>query len=238
VAKKRRGLGVASGEHYALLPREVLESAAYHAAPDWSRSVLIALAVQYTGTRNGSLALPVAEASALGVRQTWQLYAGLSLLDKCSLISCTRRGRLEQGKKLASLFALTWRGIDEPRDGVTYDAGTRVCPVPSHAWAKWTRPADWDATVRVIVDRARGSGSRKRARDRLVKLSQQTEIPDTTAVGSGRPHTGGTGNVQIVPTPGVKETRITVPTPGVSSEISGRGAACRPCRLAPLADIA
>lgn len=114
------------GERYALIPRDVMESDAYRALPDWCVRVLVALAVQYYGSRNGSLALPVAEAQRLGVRQPWRLYAGLRILEAAELIVCTRRGHLSRGTRHASVYAITWKQIDEPAAGITYDAGVSV----------------------------------------------------------------------------------------------------------------
>ena len=55
--RDRKGLQVGRGERYALLLREVAESAAYNSLPDWARTVLMALLLQYTGKNNGGLAL-------------------------------------------------------------------------------------------------------------------------------------------------------------------------------------
>ena len=152
-------LGMQRGERYALIPREVIESAAYLALTDWARAVLIALLAQYNGANNGMLALPFSQAKLLGISHQWKLYAGLRLLEASDLILCTRHGHLEGGTKLPSFYAVTWRGIDEPKDGMTYDGTVGVCPVPSHAWAKWERPANWDQEVRAITQRMRGKAA-------------------------------------------------------------------------------
>lgn len=202
---------MASGERYVLISREVLESTAYHATPHYARSVLLALAAQYYGSRNGSLALPIAEAATLGVRQSWHVYAGLRILCDCDLIVCTRRGHLERGLRLASMYALTWRGIDEPATGISYDAGISVCPIPTHIWARWTLPADWDARVRTIVDAARGAGNRDRQRQRMRKVLGRVSPPH---VGDGRTHGVGTELVPVVPTCGDQEPRTSYPQCG------------------------
>ena len=150
-------LGVAHGERYALLPREVLESEAYRALPPPAVVVLLALAVQYYGTRNGSLALTWADAPALGVRSQAQLYGCLRILEAADLIHCTRRGLLRGGRQLPNLWALSWRPIDEAAAGVTYDTGTSISPTPTNAWARWKKPADWDEIVRTIRRRAKGT---------------------------------------------------------------------------------
>jgi hypothetical protein len=146
------------GERYALIPREVMESEAYRALPPYAVLVLLALAVQYIGSRNGSLALPWTEAARLGVRTQAQLYGGLQLLQAVQLIACTRRGHLTAGKRLATLYALTWRAVDDPAAGVTYDAGMSMSLSPSHEWSRWVLPAEWNDYVRTINRRAKGKG--------------------------------------------------------------------------------
>lgn len=154
--RDRKGLQVARGERYALIPREVMESEPYRALPPWAVVVLLALCVQYYGRRNGSLALPWAEAHKLGVRTQAQLYSGLQVLEGADLIACCRRGRLVGGRQLATLYALTWRAVDDPATGVEYDSGVSVTVQPTHTWARWIRAADWDGRVREIARRARG----------------------------------------------------------------------------------
>ena len=217
-------LGVTQGERYALMPREVLVSDAYAALPDWAVRVLIALAAQYyRKDRNGSLALPVGDARTLGVRRPWQIYAGLRLLEQVELATCTRRGHLAHGGKVASLYALTWRGINKPPEGVTYDEGVKVCATPGNGWARWTRSDNWDTVVRTFVNRARGTGSRTRSRDRGQQLRPRKN-PDTHPVGKDRTPPGGTEQDQVVPTRGVRKPRNVVPPPGVASKTPGLGA--------------
>lgn len=162
--------------------------------------------VQYYGQRNGSLALPVEEASALGVEQPWRLYAGLRILADCDLIVRTRRGGLSRGGKLASMFALTWRGIDEPADGVVYDAGVKVCPVATHAWSRWMRPDGWAAHCRQIEQRMRGSKN-----------------PVTPQSGTDRTPQSGTETVNLVPPSRGRKASFSVPPSRETSQISVRG---------------
>jgi hypothetical protein len=204
-------LGMLRGERYALIPREVLESEAYRAVPDWCVRVLVALAAQYYSGRGGSLALPVSDAQRLGVRQPWRVYAGLRILEAANLITCTRRGHLASAP-LANLFALTWRPVDEPATGVTYDAGISVSPMATHAWARWQRPADWDAYIARTIESARGpSGARRAAR------------ADTCPSGTDRTPQSGTERTNTVPPSQVRRARSAVPPSRVTSEISAPG---------------
>lgn len=244
---KRRGLQVESGERYALIPREMLESESYRALPSWVPRVLLAIAVQlYAVHRNGSLALPFSEAKLLGVTTQAQLYGGLRILEKADLITCTRRGRLEGGRKLPNLYALTWRPIADPAAGVTYDAGVSVCPIPSHAWARWTKPSDWQQQVRSIMDRLRGGRGTAREHVQVVATSRRSsthggerrrKINPVTHGGEQAAHTVGSENGANRTHGGEHGEPSTAHTPCVSSEISALGGRATPARgkvLVPL----
>jgi hypothetical protein len=183
-----------------------LESAAYHAQPDWARSVLFAMAARCNGHNNGDLSLTFSEAKRLGIAAQWKLYAGLRLLERAELVVCTRRGRLERGTKLASLFALTWRGIDKC-ERVHFDPGITPCPLPTHAWAKWVRPADWTAIRKQIVQSNRG----------------RSKIPHTQPVGNGRSQRGGAIRSNIAPSMLGKELALVAPSMVETSKTLGRG---------------
>lgn len=206
--RDRKGLQVARGERYALLPREVLESVAYLALTDWARTVLIALLAQFNGMNNGTLALPFSQARTLGVSAQWKLYAGLRLLEAVELILCTRRGRLEGGTKLPSLYAVTWRGIDEPKEAVIFDAGIGPCPIPSQRWARWEKPADWRDHCRKV---ARENHGRKKN-------------PVSTTVGKGRSTTVGAISAKAAQPRWVKETAVLAPSVVDTSKTSAVGA--------------
>ena len=181
--KSHGRLGVKRSERYALVPEEVMRSAAYAALPDFAKPTLFALACQYNGHNNGNLSLPYREAKALGVSAQWKLYAGLRLCEWTDLVVCSRRGKLDRGTKLPSLFAFTWRGVDDT--GTAYDHGTSVCPIPSHTWVQWLRPDDWQQRVQSVQRQMRG-GSR-----------YATETPHIPLSGNGRSSLLGTPRVQI-----------------------------------------
>jgi hypothetical protein len=180
MSKRRSKLGISRGERYALLPEELIESDAYHALPDWARSVLVALACRYNGANNGNLSLTMSDARRLGVPAQWKLYAGLRVLELADLIQCTRRGRLEKGTKLCSLYALTWRGID-PCEGIEFDAGIKPIPIPSHAWAKWTRPDDWADVLKAINRKNRGRKNPVTIRDGQGRITRDGAVNGKTA---------------------------------------------------------
>jgi hypothetical protein len=153
-----------------MIPEEVMNSAAYNALPDIAKVVLFAMAARFNGHNNGDLSLTFNEAQKLGVSQSWKLYAGLSILSKADLILCTRRGHLAGGRKLCSLYAVTWRGISDAPEGVSYDAGVRVCLLPAHDWVKWKKPDNWLAVVAKVKRDNHG----------------RSKIPVSTAPGSSR----------------------------------------------------
>jgi hypothetical protein len=144
-------LGVKRGDRYALITEEVMTSKAYAALPDFAKGVLFAVACRYNGHNNGDLSLPYSEARKLGIAHQWKLYAGLQVLKITGLVLCTRQGKLEGGAKVCSLYALTWRGIDSPGEGVAYDAGVAVRPIAGNDWANWEKPVDWLKTTRAIT---------------------------------------------------------------------------------------
>ena len=147
-----------SGEHYAMIPLEVIESDAYACLPDYATRVLAVLTAQYRGNNNGDLSLPAPYARARGIRGP-KLYAGLDLLQRVGLVTKTRQG----GKKpmRCSLYALEWRKVDE---SPKYDAGSGGTSAPRNTWAQWVAPSDWDATTKAALNKQRGSPSRARAR--------------------------------------------------------------------------
>jgi hypothetical protein len=199
-------IGVERGERYALIPREVAESAAYNALPDYARSVLVALLLGFHGNNNGTLGLTFSQAAKVGVSAQWKLYAGLKILTLADLIVCTRRGRLENGTKLPSLYGVTWRGIGKPAAAsVSYDFGVAICPLPTNCWARWEQPGDWRETVRRI-----GRANHGREKN-----------PVSTTVGADRSTTvGATRHVHAQPrvekeTPVSAQPRVeTSKTPG------------------------
>jgi hypothetical protein len=168
--------------------------------------VLIAIAARFMGSNNGDLSLTVKDARELGVAHPWKLYAGLSLLKKADLIVCTRQGHLAKGKKLCNLFALTWLGINARPDGTSYDAGISVCPLPSHAWAKWEMPADWKQTIREV---SRANHGNEKAALKLKRfLAERATEPVSTTLGNDRSTTLGNVDTETDQPRWVKEVAV------------------------------
>lgn len=136
----------ANGEHYAMIPVEVMASAAMLSLPNFARWVLMAIAAQYRGNNNGDLALTWKIARAFGIGSKEHLVQALAFLLERGLIVKTRQG----GKRPLgpTLYAITWKPIDDITDksgNRKIDIGPTV--VPSNEWARWSTglPADQSA---------------------------------------------------------------------------------------------
>jgi hypothetical protein len=122
-------LGVKKGERYALVPVEVLGSAAYATLSGPASRVLFALAAQYHGGNNGRLTLPYSVAKGLGVRSKDLLTRGLAELEQRGLIDLTHRGGLSPYG--CSRYALGWQETKG-------DEAHGVIPAPAaNRWATW-----------------------------------------------------------------------------------------------------
>lgn len=128
-----------------------MTSEAFKALPDYAVRVLLALTSFNRTTihtdeqkkkpgNNGDLSLPFKVAKEFGIRPSWRLGAGLSLLCKVGLIEKTRQGMAAAGATVPSLYALSWLPI-APSDKYDFP---RVLPKPeSNEWTNWKRPDDW-----------------------------------------------------------------------------------------------
>ncbi len=152
---RKRGRSVGryeSGQHFASLPDEVLRSPAWGSIPHFARSVLVGIAAQFRGANNGDLDFPASKAKAYGVSHK-ELAAAIPLLDKAGLIAVTRRGRIEGGRGVCSLYALTWRPVEASDK---HDAPKAIQQPPTHEWANWNPSEFWRETVRDAKRRASG----------------------------------------------------------------------------------
>ena len=166
MSRRRHPKRFTSGETFARLPTEVLQSEAYKALPDWAARVLIALAAQYQGKQNnGDLSLTKRQAAEYGVAPPWKLSAAINLLVvHTSLIERTRVGKIQDGKGIAALYGLGWLQIDpSPK----YDVPTTMPHPAPHRWARWKRPDDWEAIVEKARRKAQGKESKNSVSPRV-----------------------------------------------------------------------
>lgn len=181
-------LGMRRGERYALVPEEVLQSQAFKALPHYAVRVLLAIAAQFNGSNNGSLALTAAQGRRYGIDRK-HLFAGLELLQLAQFIAKCRQGGM---KPLGvTRYAVTWRGIDPGE----FDSGVAPCPIPSHAWARWTPPGSWREVQKVVLARARGRPAKNRSTVHPVgERSVHPVGTDTTHIGPPRGDSSGPPN--------------------------------------------
>jgi len=91
------------------IPHSVLESAAYKGLDAWAVKLLVDIAGQFRGANNGDLCATWSVMRDKGWRSPSTLNKALKQLLDGGLIQVTRQG----GRNQCSLFAVTWRGIDE-----------------------------------------------------------------------------------------------------------------------------
>lgn len=96
------------------IPKRVLLSEDYITLHHASVRVLIAFVCQYTGANNGDLVATKAEMLKHGVRSEDTINRAVKELIEHGLIVKTRNGYAGvDGRRMCSLFALTWMRIDE-----------------------------------------------------------------------------------------------------------------------------
>ncbi|MBO6811714.1 MULTISPECIES: hypothetical protein [Marinobacter] len=105
-AKHKGRKGNASFLH---IPHEVLNSDAYRSQDGWTAKLLVDLAGQFNGGNNGDLCAAWTIMREKGWRSKGTLHKSLNNLLEAGLIEQTRQG----GKNRCSLYAVTWRAIDE-----------------------------------------------------------------------------------------------------------------------------
>lgn len=115
------------------IPFSVLESEQGKSLTPYEVKLLVDLLLQYTGSNNGHLS-PCFE---LMKQRDWAkgtLYRTKNSLIKKGFIVVTRQGKKQRGSP--TLVAITWNGIDKPKDNVIYDDGIKVDASPLRLWLK------------------------------------------------------------------------------------------------------
>ncbi|MBE0483354.1 MAG: hypothetical protein IBX52_07615 [Bacterioplanes sp.] len=111
MAKDRRAKATGKKGNAAFLgiPHCVLNSDAYKTLNGWDVKLLIDISVQFTGFNNGDLNAVWSQLQHKGWNSKGTLNSALKKLQEVGLIEQTRLG----GKNRCSLYAITWRAIDE-----------------------------------------------------------------------------------------------------------------------------
>lgn len=99
------------------MPHVVLESAGYRLASHTARSLLVDIAMQYTGHNNGKLTACAKYLNAKGWRSNDTIVRARRELIDCGLLIETRKGARPNK---AAWFALSWYDLD-PAQGLDID---------------------------------------------------------------------------------------------------------------------
>lgn len=108
--KRLRAKGRRNGHSFLQVPHPVMNSAAYCSLSPRAVKMLFDLAVQYKGKNNGDLVASMSFMKPRGWNSNDQIGKALDELLEKGLLVLTRQGRRP---RIASLYALTWRPIDE-----------------------------------------------------------------------------------------------------------------------------
>ena len=95
--------------------------------------LLFDLMVQYNGSNNGSLSCCHTLMRVRGWAKS-SLYRAFTNLQHSGFIVVTRQGMKTRG--MATLVAVTWNPIHEPREGVEYDGGIVTSNTPLNFWCQ------------------------------------------------------------------------------------------------------
>lgn len=107
--KREQATGKKGRSGYLNLPAHVINSDAYRGLDGWAVKMLVDIGAQFYGSNNGDLCAPWSILRHRGWRSKGTIDGALSSLLEAGLIEQTRQG----GRNRCSLYALTWRPIDE-----------------------------------------------------------------------------------------------------------------------------
>lgn len=107
--KRARHKGRKGNAPFLHIPHDVINSEAYQQLDGWAVRLLVDVAGQFKGFNNGDLNAAWSQMSKRGWRSKGTLHKALKALLSAGLIEQTRQG----GKNRCSLYAVTWRSIDE-----------------------------------------------------------------------------------------------------------------------------
>ncbi len=126
---RRRVKGRRDGGSFTALPHHIFRSTPDRPAPaaalsSTARCLLVDICHQLTGSNNGNLAAAPKTLAPYGWRSRGTVDDGLVELIALGFLQQTRQG----GRNRCSLYAVTWRGIDQGPHDMAPD------PVPSSLW--------------------------------------------------------------------------------------------------------
>ena len=186
------------GKQFVLLPRVVLESPGYRQAGHAARSMLIDIAMQYTGHNNGKLVACAKYVGPIGWNSNATVLRSVRELLACGLLIETRKGARPNK---AAWFALSWLDLDQGQgldiDPKLYRRGDYMRP---------DRPAAIGGNARTV----KATEARKLAA--LKKRAEKQNVSLTPSNGAGR--------TAIAPSHGVRAS-ILAPSDGAIRGTSG-----------------
>lgn len=98
------------GRQFVAMPMVVLESPGYRAASHTARSLLLDIAMQYTGSNNGRLTASAKYLQGKGWTSNDTIVRARRELLECGLLIETRKGARPNK---AAWYALTWHDLDQ-----------------------------------------------------------------------------------------------------------------------------
>jgi hypothetical protein len=146
------------GRSFSKLVHVYFQSPQYAKLSPLAVKLLVDLTAQYRGTNNGDLTTAWSVLKAVGWRSKALLYKAQQELEQRGWIVKTRQGVLERGKHTATLWALTFEGINDCGKDKR-DPGIKPDTMPLNLW----RLAEFDTPRK-----ASGRGFRKKVLVRLV----------------------------------------------------------------------
>ena len=120
-------------ERFVSIPYHVISSAPFACLKAPETKLLLDVLLQYNGRNNGMLSACYALMEKRGWAST-SLHRAFNNLQHAGFFVVTRQGWKQRGKP--TLVAVTWKGIDEPRQGIDYDEGITPSNSPLSYWCK------------------------------------------------------------------------------------------------------
>lgn len=107
--KRSKFTGRGKGHSFVQMPHHMIQSPQFYRLGGAALKVLLFLAGQYNGKNNGDLSATESMVRTAGVCTPSKLHGLLAELEESGFIVKTRHGI----KRMCSLYAITWYGIDE-----------------------------------------------------------------------------------------------------------------------------
>lgn len=153
MAKRLKLVGGGAGKPFLGLPREMLKSAAFKELSPHACKFLLAIAAEYRGYNNGSLALPYDRArDEFGFTHKQTYYRASRELQERGFLELTKPA-CRRGIQSSTRFAITWEPINEPADVVGHDV--KPTSRASNCWKDWRPEQGPDSELRKIKSEGR-----------------------------------------------------------------------------------